>query len=1347
MSLPAANREASSSRLDGANAMRRASARIVLWGSVFAVVAIVAATSLWMWLDATAQVRNWLAETVSAAIGKKVTIRGPVTWTFSLEPTIVLRQVAVTEQSDGGLSDLATADRVEVVIVLPSLLRRSIVIPSLAVTDLDVVLTETPVAEEAHDRPVIQADAPKSESSGFAVQIHAIRFTRAGATFSPAPGAAMERATLREATLDMVPDQPTRLVASGAFREVPFTIDATGGRFLDVSSGRHHWWPLALKAQTPKFTLTVDGNIGLPLGSSLVDVQLTASGPRLDGLNQVLAVDWPALGPYSLSGRVTAADGEVSIHELNATLGASDLTGEASLRYRQGRPRVSATLASQRFDLNDVLTDAGGSEDADFIEWLKAWDLAVTMTCESVVLGERALGSLRAEAHVDAGLLQVRVPTADLMGARIEGRAEIDARPAVPALSLAVTGRGFEPGLLRRNASRQPIGMSDVVLRAQAYGATWEALLSSLTISLRTDQSVFLLHDPLSGRPIELSLGQGQATLAASGPGAINLAGRYGLRPFRIHATTGSVSALLADQAWPIKAVLRSGEARLLVDATMRQPFNHESWAVHVRARGRSLDEFASSLPATGPFRLSGEASGDRGESWRATFAWQIGGSDGTGWLDVATERDRLAVTADLMSRRLRAADFMVGTASHEHRGSLLSGRGSLSTSEISPRLVADVHWKVDRLHAGPVHLRRVLLHITADRGRIESVSSATHRHGDMNAILTFEAHDAPPRLKAQAWVRHVDYGALLREVQMTDRVAGTTDLALDLTSEGSTAEELMDRVAFNITATLSALRMAEIGDKEVGPVTLSGVSMSGRIHEPLILSLQGHARGLPFTLIATSVPLEQVLGMPASLPWTLVIRGPGLTLDAQGRAGFQARTGTADFRVSLKGTSLPRLAALFNRRLPELGSYEFSGDVAYASKRVTLTDVRARAGKSDVAGRVEILWREPRPRVTGTFWSKLVDLEVSERPGSKADRMESEEPSLEAATDSAPDATGLRIIPDWRLPIEALHSMELDLLWTIQRLSVSPIQADEIIAALTLKDGILTAGPLELTHNGSMKTGRFTIDGTGKVPRAAIEITATDVDYGGLFNALKITDKVEGRADIYLTAEGQGRDLRELMGAANGHLEIVAGSATWENRFIHLWASNLMKAMLSQAWRRESSSQYHCGAAYFDIRNGEMETDALLIDASDYSIAGAGTLSLATEDLDVVVTPRPKSLAILSLAVPVRLTGLLAAPRVSTSSTSIAASKAWKVLDIADPIGLALQVPRVILGDQATAAGSLLENPCTVALQRDGKGTLTTRKVVTSGFDWVADFFRRAGSAGARWLQGRPGASAGEGT
>ena len=184
--------------------------------------------------------------------------------------------------------------------------------------------------------------------------------------------------------------------------------------------------------------------------------------------------------------------------------------------------------------------------------------------------------------------------------------------------------------------------------------------------------------------------------------------------------------------------------------------------------------------------------------------------------------------------------------------------------------------------------------------------------------------------------------------------------------------------------------------------------------------------------------------------------------------------------------------------------------------------------------------------------------------------------------------------------------------------------------------------------------------------------------------------------------------------------------------RYLELWVSNLMTAMLAQAWHRERFTQYHCAAAHIDIHKGEMKTDSLLIDASDHSIAAAGALDLRPEDLDVVMTPRPKDLAALSLATSIRLTGPLAGPTISTNVESIAASKAWQVLDIADPIGLVLRVPRVILN------GPAAENPCLIAFGQGGKETLSTKKAVRTGFDWLEKLWRGAGSAQADSVKGR---------
>jgi uncharacterized protein involved in outer membrane biogenesis len=1332
-------------------------------------ILLVAGGSLWLWCDAKG-IREWATEKISTGIQRKVTISGPITWKLLPTPTIILKQVSIAEHLDPDSLDLAKVGTLEVSIAVLPLLRRSIVIPSLTISDLEVVLESRADEKITGSQRSAQNPITKPNPVEPPVQILTIHLRHAAVTVKATSSAQAERVTLHEAEFDAVPGQPVRLVASGEYRNVPVMLDATGGTLHDAIGGGAGWWPLALSLQTPETSLKLEGQVGLPFGTPRLDAHLTVAGERLNGLNRLLAVEWPALGPYALSGRVKLADGNVEATEVKAMLGTSDLSGDMSLQFT-GRQHLAAHVTSQRINTRDfsppeeARIDHGApvEDDMRFIEWLKAWDLELAITSQSVIVGERDVGSLHIQADLLAGLLHISMSAAKVFGMQVNGGGEIDFRPSVPRASVTLTGRGFDPALVVGSWSDKLIGLSDVVVSGEASGTTRQALLNSLAISLRTDRATFLFDDPLSKRPVELRLMEGHALLNPAG-GNVLLTGRYGRRLFRLQATTGALSTLSTDRPWPVRVALQSTGATLLVDGTVRSPLDRGSVELTIRGQGKSLDAFASSLPGIGPFRLSGQVTSNGRGSWITKVAWQVGESDGAGECDVVMQDGRLAVTTQLKSRRMRSEDFSKSAADDEQSGSAVPASGRVEMPVVPRHLAAHLTWHIDHFHAGRFSLDKLVLEGSADSGRMEISGSASHKHGNMTTALVLDGTTIIPKLRVQAQSGGFNYGALLRELEATDRVAGTTDLALELSSEGRTLEELLDQVVFQVTARPRTLRiMSRAGDETI-PITLSSATISSQLHAPVSLTLQGHVRTSPLSMTVTGVPLKHMLPIPAHLPLTILLRGPDIALEAQGRAGVYATT--ADFHVHLKGTTLSSLAVLFNKDLPGLASYEFDGNVTVRDQKVSLSALHAKLGKSDVAGRMQIAWNGPRPRLSGSFSSEFIEPKILEQlsppsettpetenvPDQTADKPLKEAVAIgEGVVDFVSpiklpeigDADSrTRIIPDWVLPVQSFRSIDLDFYWAVKRLSMPPVQMEDVIAVLTLKDGILTAGPLEFGHLGSMTTGKLTVNGTSTVPHAAVEITTTNLDYGGLLKAFKVTNLVEGSTDLILATEGNGRSLRELAGTANGHLDIVAGPARLATRYVELWASNLMTSMLSEAWHREKFAQYHCGAAYIDIQNGEMKTNSLLIEASDHSVVAAGTLNLGTEELDVVVTPRPKDLAFLSLAAPIRMTGPLRAPKISTNAQSIASSKAWQVLDIADPIGLALRVPRVILNDQPDGAGSPALNPCTLAL-RGGKEALSTHKAVRAGFDWFRDVWRRAG----RIFLGQPAVAAGEGS
>jgi uncharacterized protein YhdP len=64
---------------------------------------------------------------------------------------------------------------------------------------------------------------------------------------------------------------------------------------------------------------------------------------------------------------------------------------------------------------------------------------------------------------------------------------------------------------------------------------------------------------------------------------------------------------------------------------------------------------------------------------------------------------------------------------------------------------------------------------------------------------------------------------------------------------------------------------------------------------------------------------------------------------------------------------------------------------------------------------------------------------------------------------------------------------------------------------------------------------------------------------------------------------------------------------------------------MLSREWRREDVTDLNCPVAHTSIEDGMASSDDLLVDTQRITIGAAGTLELASEELNLVFAPRPK--------------------------------------------------------------------------------------------------------------------------
>ena len=182
----------------------------------------------------------------------------------------------------------------------------------------------------------------------------------------------------------------------------------------------------------------------------------------------------------------------------------------------------------------------------------------------------------------------------------------------------------------------------------------------------------------------------------------------------------------------------------------------------------------------------------------------------------------------------------------------------------------------------------------------------------------------------------------------------------------------------------------------------------------------------------------------------------------------------------------------------------------------------------------------------------------------------------------------------------------------------------------------------------------------------------------------------------MMLNLKGRGATLNEVLNRANGNFEWVNGPLELSTKYIDLWAADFITTAFSTAWKAIPVSILNCAVGYFDIDEGQMKTETILIDSERVTIAGVGTLNLANENMDVIFTPRPKDPSLISLAHTVRLTGPLSDPDATRDKFRIAESGGWMLLGLASPIGWALAIPNI----SGTTVGTMNKNPCIEALK-----------------------------------------------
>ena len=415
-----------------------------------------------------------------------------------------------------------------------------------------------------------------------------------------------------------------------------------------------------------------------------------------------------------------------------------------------------------------------------------------------------------------------------------------------------------------------------------------------------------------------------------------------------------------------------------------------------------------------------------------------------------------------------------------------------------------------------------------------------------------------------------------------------------------------------------------------------------------LAFTAQGEYKGLPFKAQGHGGPVLGLRDETTPYPIKTVLTVGRTVVQAEGSITSLLKLTAMDMQVDLRGDSLAQLYPLLGIAFPETRAYATHGHVVHGKQQWRYEKFSGRIGASDIAGTFQIETGGKRPAMQGDLVSDLFDVAdlgalIGVRPGKVQ--------AMQKATTASE-----RVLPDLPFKTERWGSVNAEVTLharTFRHARTLPLE--NLVTHLSLRDSVLTLDPLDFGLADGLLKVTISLDGRRAPIQAHTRIKARKIQIARLFPTIKLNQNSIGQINGVLELKGRGNSVRSMLASADGKvgLAVARGEISQlmlEKAGIHLWE------MLQLKVSGDKLVKLRCGVADFDVKQGVMQANALVVDTEVTTLFGTGSIDLGQEKLDLTFRQKTKNTSPLSLRSPIHISGSFARPEVNVDKAQMTA-------------------------------------------------------------------------------------------
>jgi uncharacterized protein involved in outer membrane biogenesis len=564
------------------------------------------------------QYRRPLEKGASFALGRGVTIEGPISLSLSFHPTLVLEDVHIANPSWASRPDLLHATRLEAQLSFLALLKREIEVDKVLFDGVDLLLEEGP--QESNNwtfgKPSEPSVSSQEESpiSGTINEEGFVGIQRVTIAYQPHMASSPElQVTIIEGMVLPVEDRTRNISLRGTFRNTPFTIELIGGKIIDLLDLTEPW-PIDGLVAAASTSLNVKGQlIGPP---SALSLELTGAlhGERLSDLNSLFETDLPQYGPYELTTSLSLYEETISLRNIDAKIGESEFGGDLRLLNQAEKIQISGKLTANTIQVNDFYSSEpdtpSSTETFASQTGMEAIDIDLELAVNTFLIDTQSLGKVALSAKLQEGLLRVTPFRAETFGGVISGSLELDGNHPAPRVTLEVMAQDWDYGqaLQAFDVTSEIAGSTDLDIAIRGQGATLQEFLDHTTLSINAGPSSLIVGNEENSDKMVVDINQTTVKAAQGGAVKARVKGAFMEKAIDVALVTGSLTQLRTpDKPCPISLLARTGDAALILKGGMRSEPGGMRVALAASLKGQRLDRLDPDLPSSGPYVFSSQ--------------------------------------------------------------------------------------------------------------------------------------------------------------------------------------------------------------------------------------------------------------------------------------------------------------------------------------------------------------------------------------------------------------------------------------------------------------------------------------------------------------------------------------------------------------------------------------------------------------------------------------------------------------------------------------------------------------------------------------------------------------------